>query len=75
MKDCNQCGKCCIKYGDGALSATTEEIENWERYQPHIHRYVKGGEIWHCPDTGKQLRLCPFLEVETSTHSLSLIHI
>ena len=69
MKDCNQCGKCCIKYGDGALSATTEEIENWERYQPHIYQYVKCGEIWHCPDTGKQLTLCPFLEVEISTHS------
>ncbi|MFA0704132.1 YkgJ family cysteine cluster protein, partial [Vibrio sp. 10N.222.48.A3] len=26
MKDCNQCGKCCIKYGDGDLAATQEEI-------------------------------------------------
>lgn len=64
MKDCNQCGKCCIKYGDGALSATPEEIGMWELFQPHIFQYVKGDEIWFCPDTGVQLSRCPFLEIE-----------
>ena len=34
MKDCNQCGKCCIKYGDGDLSATQEEIDLWEIFNP-----------------------------------------
>ena len=65
MKDCNQCGKCCIKYGDGALSATVQEIEMWELFQPHIYQYVQGDEIWFCPDTEVQLNRCPFLEVET----------
>ena len=27
MKDCNQCGKCCIKYGDGGIEASDEDIE------------------------------------------------
>lgn len=64
MKDCNQCGKCCIKYGDGALSASPEEIEMWALFQPHIYQYVKGNDIWFCPDTRVQLTRCPFLEVE-----------
>jgi Fe-S-cluster containining protein len=64
MKDCNQCGKCCIKYGDGALSATAQEIELWELFQPHIYQYVKDNQIWFCPDTGVQLSRCPFLEIE-----------
>lgn len=63
MKDCNQCGKCCIKYGDGALSATSEEIEMWELYQPHIYQYVKDNDIWFSPQTGEQLNRCPFLEL------------
>ncbi|MDC1210912.1 YkgJ family cysteine cluster protein [Porticoccaceae bacterium] len=64
MKDCNQCGKCCIKYGDGALSATAGEIEIWELFEPHIYQYVKDNEIWFCPDTGVRLSRCPFLEIE-----------
>lgn len=64
MKDCNQCGKCCIKYGDGALSATTEEIEMWEIFNPDIFEYVKGDEIWFDPNTGVRLNRCPFLGVE-----------
>lgn len=68
MKDCNQCGKCCIKYGDGALSATREEIELWEIFQPEISKYVKGGEIWFDPKTGSRLGACPFLEVVSNTY-------
>ena len=64
MKDCNQCGKCCIKYGDGALSATAAEIDMWELFEPHIYQYVKDNEIWFSPDTGIQLTRCPFLEIE-----------
>ena len=62
MKDCNQCGKCCIKYGDGGLSATLDEIELWEIFHPHIYKYVRNGSIWHSPETGEQLTYCPFLE-------------
>lgn len=64
MKDCNQCGKCCIKYGDGALSATKEEIELWELFNPDIFKYVKDREIWFDPTSGIQLTRCPFLEIE-----------
>ncbi|MCO4798751.1 MAG: YkgJ family cysteine cluster protein [Colwelliaceae bacterium] len=62
MKDCNQCGKCCIKYGDGGIEATIEEIEMWEIFRPHIHQYVRNNKIWFNPNTGQQLSQCPFLE-------------
>ena len=64
MKDCNQCGKCCIKYGGGDLSATTEEIDLWEIFNPEIFKYVKNNEIWFDIDTGLRLKTCPFLQVE-----------
>lgn len=65
MKSCNACGKCCIKYGDGALSATKAEIDMWELFRPDIAEFVKSGEIWCDPQTGEKLKRCPFLEIET----------
>ncbi|MBF4376729.1 YkgJ family cysteine cluster protein, partial [Vibrio anguillarum] len=62
-KDCNQCGKCCIKYGDGDLAATQEEIDLWELFNPDIFEYVKDGKIWFAPETREQLHRCPFLEL------------
>jgi Fe-S-cluster containining protein len=62
MKECNQCGKCCIKYGDGGLSVTAEEIESWEIFSPAIAEYVVNGEIWMDPVSGEQLTRCPWLE-------------
>lgn len=70
MKDCNQCGKCCIKYGGDSLFATADEISMWELFQPHIFQYVKNGEIWFSPDTGQQLNRCPFLEEESDKDKL-----
>ena len=64
LKECNQCGKCCIKYGDGALSATKEEIDLWEIFNPDIFQYVKKDEIWFDPKSGSKLTRCPFLEIE-----------
>ena len=61
MKECNQCGKCCAKYSDGGLSATASEIEWWETFEPDIVRYVNEGKIWMDPETGLQLKLCPWL--------------
>ena len=63
MKNCNQCGKCCIKYGDGDLAATQEEIDLWEQFNPEIFEYVKGSEIWFDPKSGERLKQCPFLEI------------
>jgi Fe-S-cluster containining protein len=62
VKDCNQCGKCCINYSDGGLSASRSEIDWWETYRPEIFRYVRDGKIWISPVTGKQLLVCPWLE-------------
>lgn len=61
MQECNSCGKCCIKYSDGDLSASDEDLEMWNLFQPDIAEYVKNGLIWFSPQTGKQLSLCPFL--------------
>jgi len=64
MKECNQCGKCCIKYGDGDLSATQAEIDLWEIFNPEIFDFVKNDEIWFNPKTGIRFEQCPFLEIE-----------
>jgi len=66
MKECNQCGKCCIKYADGGLSATATEISWWESARPDIARFVRAGEIWCDPETGQKLSRCPFLCEELS---------
>jgi len=61
MKECNQCGKCCVNYSDGGLSATKNEVEYWEIFRPAISHYVSQGKIWISPDTGKQMKRCPWL--------------
>jgi len=61
MKECNQCGKCCINYGNGGLSASQSEIDLWEIFKPEIFRYVSDGKIWVSPVTGKQMLRCPWL--------------
>ena len=62
MKDCNQCGKCCIRYGGGGLTATAGEVDWWEDHRPDIFEYVGDDEIWVDPKTGKQMAQCPWLE-------------
>ena len=62
MKECNQCGKCCINYSNGGLSASASEIDLWENSRPDIARFVSNGKIWMDPITGKQLELCPWLK-------------
>jgi len=61
VKECNQCGKCCENYSDGGLSATASEIEYWEIFRPHIYKFVSGGNIWIDPNTGSQIKRCPWL--------------
>jgi Fe-S-cluster containining protein len=61
VKDCNQCGKCCTRYGGGDLSASASEIDWWETHRPGIFNYVAGGKIWISPVTGKQMTRCPWL--------------
>ena len=63
MKECNQCGKCCLQYSDGGLSTTAEEIESWEIFNPAIAEYAVNGKIWMDPVGGEQLTCCPWLEV------------
>ena len=61
MKECNQCGKCCTRYGGGDLSASASEIAWWETFRPKIFDHVKDGKIWVSPVTGKQMMRCPWL--------------
>ena len=62
MKECNSCGKCCIKYSNGQLSASHEEIEYWDVFRPDIAEYVSNSEIWMSPKTGELIELCPWLK-------------
>lgn len=62
MKACTQCGRCCIAYSNGGLSASTADIEGWEAFNPNIMEYVRNGEIWMDPASGEQLERCPWLE-------------
>ncbi|NKB99394.1 MAG: YkgJ family cysteine cluster protein [Pseudomonadales bacterium] len=62
MQPCNQCGKCCLKYADGGLVATSAEIDQWENLRPDIYAYVHQGAIWCDPKTAAPLSVCPFLE-------------
>lgn len=64
MKNCNQCGKCCIKYSDGGLSASSSEIKHWDVFRPDIYNYVSDKKIWMDPESGKQLDICPWLRKE-----------
>ena len=66
MKECNQCGKCCIHYSNGGLCATQQEIDWWEASRPDIFQYVRDGEIWVDPKTGEALQRCPFLKLAAS---------
>jgi Fe-S-cluster containining protein len=66
VKECNQCGKCCIKYSNGGLTTSVKQIDFWENYKPDIFRYVRDGNIWMDPETGKQIALCPWLRKETN---------
>jgi Fe-S-cluster containining protein len=61
MKACTGCGRCCQHYSDGGLSATPEEIDWWQTFRPEIARYVRNGQIWMDPESGVELRSCPFL--------------
>ena len=61
MQECNSCGKCCIKYSNGDLSASEQDLDMWKLFKPDIAEYVKNGLIWFSPQTGKSLSLCPFL--------------
>jgi Fe-S-cluster containining protein len=61
MKDCNQCGKCCVKYSNGGLSVSKSEIDLWEIFKPDIYQFVNNGNIWMDPGTGKQIEQCPWL--------------
>ena len=67
MKDCNSCGKCCIKYGNGGLSASDADIEGWELFNPELFEYVRDGNIWCDPSTGKLIEYCPWLKKQTPT--------
>lgn len=67
MQNCNQCGKCCTKYGAANLDTNQQEIEMWALFNPEIFQYVKNDKLWFDPKTGEQLRQCPFLELASKT--------
>ena len=69
MKNCNQCGKCCIKYSSGGLSASEDEIKHWDIFKPDVYNFVSDGKIWMDPQTGEQLKICPWLSKEKNFYT------
>jgi len=65
VKSCNSCGKCCVKYSNGGLTASPNDLEIWETLRPDIHQYVHNGKIWMDPNTHSQIELCPWLRKES----------
>ncbi len=74
MKECNQCGRCCIKYSNGGLSATEIEIEWWDNSRPDIYKYVRDGKIWMDPDNGKPLERCPWLRKQNNIYTCAIYY-
>jgi len=76
LKECNSCGKCCIKYSNGQLSASAEEVEYWNVFRPEIAEYVSNGKIWMSPDTSKLIELCPWLrrEADSKIYTCAIYH-
>ena len=67
MKECNSCGKCCIKYSNGQLSASADEIEYWDIFRPDIAEYVNNSKLWVNPKTNQLIELCPWLKQAPDT--------
>ena len=61
MKGCNQCGKCCIRYGGSGLSASDEDLDWWENNRPEIFAFVRDKKIWVDPKTNEPMEVCPWL--------------
>ena len=72
MKNCNQCGKCCIKYSNGGLSASEDEIKHWDVFKPEVYNFVNNGKIWMDTTTGKQLEICPWLRKENNLYTCDI---
>lgn len=64
MRQCTRCGKCCLKYSDGAGlgSATDSDIFIWEMERPDVLKYTDSlGDLWISPITGEEMSRCPWL--------------
>ena len=72
MKPCNQCGKCCLRYGAQSLAITREEIERWEIERPDIFAYVSENRIWFDPKSGEPLERCPWLVGTSPPYTCSI---
>ena len=68
MQACNQCGKCCVKYSNGGLSVTAEEVDTWVLFRPDIADFVKDGKIWMQPETGEPIERCPWLRKQPGSN-------
>ena len=63
MKACNACGKCCVKYSNGQLSASEHDIQLWDSFRPDIAEFVSDdGLIWFDPSSKALIELCPWLK-------------
>jgi len=71
VKDCNQCGKCCLQYGATGLSVSSEQLQYWQSFRPDIYRFVQNGDIWVDPETGLKVERCPWLSNKPNQQKLT----
>ena len=74
MKACNSCGKCCIKYGNGGLSASAEDLKSWDLFRPELLEYTVGEKIWMDPKSGQQIERCPWLEKDGPRYTCAIYY-
>ena len=67
MRPCNGCGKCCVKYTEGAggagLGCATERDLERLRERPDVLAWIPHmpPDLWIHPATGEEAMRCPWL--------------
>lgn len=63
MRQCIQCGKCCLKYSanSGLGCATEKDFKLWKKHRPDILAYADCSDLWVSPVTGEEMDRCPWL--------------
>ncbi len=67
MKACNACGKCCVKYSNGQLTASADDLRVWSSFRQDINDYVHNGKIWYQPGSKQLIELCPWLRKDSNS--------
>lgn len=82
LTSCERCGNCCDERVASGLSASSEDLKNWEDNNPNILKYTHKvhealdcADLWFSPITGQELERCPWLRKDRNKPTYKcLIH-